>query len=313
MAELITTLGPLGLDDLGIILPHEHIAYGLWSREESTAKRTDETADPRDVDLDGLLDIVLPKIDLVKGVGVTAIVDATPLDVGRRVSAIHAVSRATGLPIAFATGLYHEPWIPDWAHLATAPELTDWMIGELTEGVGNTGLRAAWIKVSASDAGMTETERKILSAAGTAAAKVGCTVGSHTTSGNVVAEQLDILETLGVSPSRFLWIHAQAEPRVARHAEHARRGAWIGYDWLGHQPDHDGYLDLVQFAIEEGFEDRILISHDHGGYHLRGSDHGELDGLTHLVREFLPKMRERFDAAAIDRILRDNAFHAFAR
>ena len=36
---------------------------------------------------------------------------------------VKAVSDATGLPILVPTGIYREPWIPDWAYAASEDEL----------------------------------------------------------------------------------------------------------------------------------------------------------------------------------------------
>ena len=82
------------------------------------------------------------------------------------------------------------------------------MIGELLGSIGGTGVRAGWIKVSAGDEGLTETETKVLRAAAEAAAATNAVIGSHTVRGWVAMKQLDVLEAAGLSPERFVWIHA---------------------------------------------------------------------------------------------------------
>ena len=56
--------------------------------------------------------------------GVTAIVECSTVGVGRRADIERAVSQATHLPLVIPTGIYREPWIPDWAHKASEAELT---------------------------------------------------------------------------------------------------------------------------------------------------------------------------------------------
>ena len=182
MAHLRTTRGALNADDLGLVLPHEHVFVNLDATESDAHRR----ADPKDV-----IEVMRPHVEEAMDAGVTALVECTPVGVGRRPDVVQAVSDATGFPIVLPTGIYREPWVPDWAREADEAELTDWMIGELTEPLEGCDTPAAWIKVSAGDDGMTDCERKILRAAGAAAAETAATIGSHTVSGAVVREQLD--------------------------------------------------------------------------------------------------------------------------
>ena len=55
--------------------------------------------------------------------GVTALVECTPVGVGRRADLDRAVSEATGFPIVVPTGIYREPWIPAWALEASEDEI----------------------------------------------------------------------------------------------------------------------------------------------------------------------------------------------
>ena len=88
----------------------------------------------------------LRKIQQFQAQGVTALVECSTGGVGLRVDLDLAVSQATGLPIVVPTGNYREPWIPDWVRDASEDELEQWMLGHLTQGVGDTGVIAAWIK-----------------------------------------------------------------------------------------------------------------------------------------------------------------------
>ena len=197
--ELVTTLGPKGRGELGVILPHEHVFLDLrtWESPEHGAAETEE-----------VVRRVAPEISRVRAIPVTAIVEPTTLGVGRRADVLAAVSEATGMPLVVPTGVYREPWIPPWVQHAAPEELRDWMIGELHGDIEGTGVRAGWVKVSAGDDGLTETESKVLCAAGEAAVATNAAVGSHTVRGRVALEQLDVLEAAGLSPERFVWIHA---------------------------------------------------------------------------------------------------------
>ena len=242
-------------------------------------------------------------------------VECTPVGVGRRVDLVSAVSRVTHFPVAVATGIYREPWVPRWAHSATESALAEWMLAELTDQVEQTGVRAAWIKLSAGDNQMTPTESKILRAAAVAAAQTGAVIGSHTIRGRVVADQLDVVEKAGYSPDRFIWIHAQSDPDIALHKAMAERGCWVEYDNIG--SSEAGDTQLIEWILEmeaAGYGDQLLLSQDRGWYDPSKPHGGEPRPYTHLVRHFLPALSDAgLDEAAITRLTRTNPFRAFSR
>jgi phosphotriesterase-related protein len=311
MRTLITTLGPRSADELGIILPHEHIFVDLGPIEEENY---------RNAQADDVIRLMAPEIEKIQAQGVTALVECTPASVGRRADIDRAVSEATGLPVLVPTGIYHEPWVPDWAHAASQQEIREWMLHELTDEIEASGVQAAWIKISASDDGMTPCEEKILRAAAEAGAATGAVIGSHTVRGSVVHNQLDVLEDAGYTATRFIWIHTQNEPDVNLHLEVAQRGAWIEYDGIGRPPHNDDYyIQRIQAAVDAGYGEQLLLSHDHGWYDPSLPGGGTPKPYTYLVDHFLPKMRQEmineagFDDALIHQLTCVNPFQAFAR
>jgi len=104
-------------------------------------------------------------LNLAREVGVTALVECTPLGVGRRVDIVKCVSVATDFPVVVPTGIYREPWVPQWAYDAPMEKIRDWMLAELMSEIEDSSVQAAWIKLSASDDGLTPVETKILRAA----------------------------------------------------------------------------------------------------------------------------------------------------
>jgi len=122
MTRLITTLGPKNADELGMILPHEHIFVDLrtWDRPGYAQAEADD-----------VIALMAPEIAKAQSVGVTAIGECSTGGVGRRADILKAVSEATHFPLVVPTGIYREPWVPDWAHAASEEELREWMVGEL--------------------------------------------------------------------------------------------------------------------------------------------------------------------------------------
>jgi phosphotriesterase-related protein len=305
MHRLITTLGPKSADELGMILPHEHVFVDL---------RTWDQPGYGEADADDVVRLMTPEIEAARGAGVTAIVEPGAIGVGRRVDILLAVSRATGFPLVAPTGVYREPWLPPWVRDATEDALREWMVGELTGSIGDTGVQAGWIKVGSSDDGLTDMEAKVLRAAAGAAIVTGASIGSHTVRGAVARSQLDIVESMGATPDTFVWIHAHQEPDIAVHHELGRRGAWIEYDGIGEPGSDDHFIDLVRRGLDAGLEARLLLSQDRGWYDPAQPRGGTPQPFTYLTEHFLPRMVDRgIDDATIDRLMRHNPFDAFAR
>ena len=96
MGAITTTLGPLGAEQLGTILPHEHVFVDL---------RTWDTPGYAEADPAEVVEAVAPEIERVRGAGVSAIVECSTVGVGRRADIDLAVSRATGFPLVVPSGI----------------------------------------------------------------------------------------------------------------------------------------------------------------------------------------------------------------
>jgi phosphotriesterase-related protein len=306
MAHLITTLGPKRADELGLILPHEHVFVDLRSWNQPGYAQA-ETAD--------VIALMAPEIARAQAAGVTALVECSTVGIGRRPDILKAVSEVTGLPLLVPTGVYREPWIPDWIQAATETELRDWMTGELLDEIRPDGVQAGWIKLSAGDDGLTECETKVLRAAAGAGMASNAVIGSHTIRGRVVRDQLRIIEEAGYSPERFIWIHTQAEPDFDLHVEIARRGAWIEYDAIGSdQLNDDFFVEHIQRVLDAGLGDHLLLSHDRGTYDPALPGGGTPRPFTYLSESFLPKLRQAsVDEPTLGQLTQLNPFRAFAR
>jgi phosphotriesterase-related protein len=306
MPQLVTTLGVKSAAELGMILPHEHVFVDLRTWDQPGYAQ----ADPADV-----IALMGPEVRKAQTAGVTAIVECSTGGVGRRADIDRAVSEATDFPIVVPTGLYREPWIPDWAHRASEAELREWMTAELLGQIEDSGVQAGWIKLSAGDDGLTECEAKALRAAAGAGMETNAVIGSHTIKGWVVREQLDIIEAVGYRPERFIWIHTQAEPELDLHLEIARRGAWIEYDAIGGEGfDDEFYIERILQVLDAGFGHRLLLSHDRGWYDPAQPGGGTPRPFTYLSEHFLPKLRASgVGETTIQQLTCVNPFQAFAR
>lgn len=306
MVQLLTTLGPKSIDELGMILPHEHLFVDLGPIEAESYRQ----AKPEEV-----IPVMGPELEKIAAQGVTVLVECTPLGVGRRADIDVAVSRAVDFPVVLPTGVYREPWVPDWVRDADEDGLVEWMVQELTEGIEETGVPAAWIKVSAGDDGLTDVERKILRAAARAGAATNAIIGSHTIRGWVVQEQLAIIEAAGYTPERFIWIHTQAEPDSTWYGKIADRGAWLEFDAIGSSGFSDAwFVSAIRDVVDAGYSDQLLLSQDRGWYDPSKPGGGEVKPFTYFVEMFLPALRTAgFGDEDIKRLTQFNPFRAYAR
>ena len=244
------------------------------------------------------------------------LVDAAPPGLGRRADIIVAVSRAAGLPVLVPTGLYRDAWIPEWARAASEEELRDWMVGELMGEIEDTDVAAGWIKLGASDGGLTEHERKALRAA----VRAGHNHRRH--------HRLPRRErrrgppharhrgTVGL-PGRALRLDPRGPGTGLGPARGARRrGAWVEFDSIGHGQGDQTHIDMIRHMLDAGLGEHVLLSMDSGWYDpgLPDCRAGCIKGYTYLSEAFLPRLREAgVDEATVGTLTRENPFHAFAR
>lgn len=301
---LHTTSGPLAARDVGLVLPHEHLLVDFRPAATPGFAR----ADPAE-----FAALAEPLLAGAAAAGVSAVVECTPPGLGRRVDLIADVSRRTGVPVAVATGVYREPWVPDWVYEATDAELEAWIHRELTEGVDGTGIRAGFVKISAAEDGIRPVEERVVRAAARAAARTGALVGSHTTDGRVVLGQIDLAVAEGLAPDRFLSIHTQTIADAALRREIVDRGAWIEFDDVG-QGDDARTLELVLGSLEAGQGERLLVSHDAGWFDPALPGGGTPRPFTELTARFLPALRAAgVGQDVVEDLCVRNPFRAFAR
>jgi phosphotriesterase-related protein len=305
-----TTAGPLTRDEIGEVLAHEHmlVEYGA----NPPTKYVD--ADPEKV-----YEVIGPWVEEAKALGIDVLVDPTPLGVGRRPDIIKYVADRAGLPTMMVTGIYREPFMPEWVHDASVEEIADFLREELEVGVGDTDVPAGWIKLSQNATGMTLTERKILEAACIVAQETGAAIGSHlgqwgSTAGPTALSVMDALEGFGcpLDEQRFIWIHAgidAAEPGARIELEDVRavdpgmdylmaaleRGAYLSLDSIGSPFWGGTYADIadnvarIQQLVDAGYEDKLLIGSDSGWYdpaEIPGWELEQVDGVWTMVGDY---------------------------
>lgn len=305
MASLQTVLGLLPTSGLGMILPHEHLFTDL---------RGPDTKGYAEANIQHVIRRLRPYLADLKELRVAALVEASTCGVGRNIQVLRAVAEALDFPVVAPTGAYRDAFIP--AHLRSWPleRLRDWMVGEICEdGIEGTGIRAGFIKLAASDEGLTPLEERLLRAAAQAALQTGAAVASHTTVGATAVRQLAILEEEGLDPRRFIWVHAHCEPDLELHLRLARREAYLEYDAIG-SPDllDSFFVGLIRRLWEANCGAQVLLSQD-AGWYQPGEPEAPIRSYSYLPRRFVPALRQAgFGAPEIEAMVVQNPLDAFA-
>jgi len=304
MACLATVTGWVDVEELGCILPHEHVLTDL---------RPPDVTGRGEVDLVDVVAVMSPRIEEARAAGVTAIIECTPAGVGRNIAALRALSLATGFPIVASAGTYREAFMPAWVKDMDEAGLMAWLRQELVEGIDGTDVLGGLIKLAVSDEGITPAEERVLRAAGRVGAELGVTVASHTLSGRSAVREADILASVGLPAERFVWVHTQAEPDVAYHREVGQRGCYLEYDGIGNGDD-GYYLAALERAFTWGLGERVLLSQDAGWYRPGEPRGGQQAPYDYLPKEFVPELRrEGYPESVISLLIEENPKRAFAR
>jgi phosphotriesterase-related protein len=309
MANTIQTInGPVGIDSLGLVLPHEHLFTDL--RGPSVPDYAQ--ADPTEV-----VKVVEPYLVEASASGVSLLVECSTVGVGRNLQVLRSLADSTTIHIVVPTGVYREAYIPESLHEVGENELADLWTRELTTGIEGTSIRAGFIKLAMSDDGPTPLEIRNLIAASKASKNTGAVIASHTIGGKVAKQELDVLEEAGLDLHRFIWVHAQTEADLTTLKEAARRGAYLELDSVGAPFQAQGeLLETALALIEAGFEAQLLLSHDAGWYNparANGLPENGYRGYTALTEEFIPALLERgITDEQVRRITVNNPVNAFA-
>jgi len=263
MAQAIQTVtGSCRPADLGLTLMHEHLLIGWPGWDADTAAAPADRREEKRICIDHLQEL--------KALGVSALVDPCPIDLGRDVELAAEVSQATGVHIVCATGLYKEeagaaPYFKFRGALGdSTSEMVEIFIKEVTEGIGSTGIKAGVIKVATGPHQITPYERTVITAAARAHRATGAPITTHTDEGTMGREQLEILAAEGVDPARVVIGHSCGSADLRYHLDLLDRGAYLGFDRFGLeilQPDRLRLAALIGL-LGIGFERQIVLSHD---------------------------------------------------
>jgi 5-phospho-D-xylono-1,4-lactonase len=245
--------------------------------------------------------------EALRAAGARALVDWTPIGLGRDLDGLRTVSEATGLHVVAATGLHRDVHYAadDPLRGESADALADRFVAEL----GRCGI----IKVGAGYHTLSPFEEKAFAAAAAAHARVGAPVCVHTEHGTMGLAMVERLRELGVPPERVILAHVDRNPDAGEHAETASTGAWLQLDGPGrtkYWPDST-ILALIADLAERGHADRLLLGGDTGRRSMLRA-YGGGPGLDYVFARFKPRLERELGRELSDQIFVVNPARAFA-
>lgn len=229
----------------GFTLIHEHITIDL-----SKVKQND------DCNL-RCFEETVEEFKRLYDLGVRNIVDVTADGMGRDVHYVEEVAKQTGINILHATGVYKEPFLPEYVENASVQELSEKMTTELLEGIDGTDIKANVIgEIGTSKDEFKESERKVFEAAILTAKETGAVISTHTSLGTCALEQAQMFMEHGLNPEKIIIGHQDLSNNIEQIKNLIDDGFYVGFDTIG----KENYLpDVNRIAMLKELEDTDRI------------------------------------------------------
>lgn len=307
-AQVMTVKGIISAEEMGISLIHEHVMVD-WIGADSTGYQRWNRND--------VVKRVSPFLKDLKKYGVRTFFDCTPAFLGRDPLVLKELAENTGLNIVTNTGYYgaqNNKFLPKWAFDASSKELANQWIQEFEKGIDTTGIRPGFIKISVnSDSTLSTLHKKLVRAAALTHLKTGMGIVSHTGPDAPALAQIEILKEMGVSPSAFVWTHAQNGTKNG-FRKAAEQGAWISLDNVSDDAANIAWvLKTLSWFKKEKLLDHVLISHDSGWYTVGEENGGSYREHTSIFVQLIPELlKNGFTKESIDTLLIQNPKRAYS-
>ncbi|WP_405970175.1 phosphotriesterase [Streptomyces sp. NBC_00988] len=253
------------------------------------------------------------ELNVFRSVGGGSVVQWTPYGMGRRVVDLPQLSRSTGVHVVCATGLHQAAHYSPELLESLRGGLAEVFVSELTEGVGQSGVRAGIIKVAGGFHGLDAHARWTMTAAAEAHRATGAPIAVHLELGTGALDVLDLLcGKLGVEPHRVILGHLNRSPDPVVQRQAADAGAYLAFDGpsRAHHATDWRMPDAVRALAEAGFGDRLLLGGDTVVAGARSVDGGP--GMPYLLRRVRPRLAVELGEELVGRVFTENPAKAFS-
>ena len=305
MPQVQTVRGPIDTADLGRTYMHEHVFVLTPDVQQNYPDEWGEE--------DLRVDDAIAKLTALADQGVQTIVDPTVVGLGRYIPRIVRV--AEGVPqlnIVVATGCYTYDSVPFFFHHrgpalnaalgAEVPDpMVDLFIGDITDGITGTGVRAGLLKCAIDHEGLTPGVERVMRAVAKASLATDTPITVHTHPGQetgLIAKRV-LCDEEGVAPGRIVLGHSGDSTDADHLSELAEAGFVLGMDRFGINlgTTFEARADIVVELCRRGYAERMVLSQDAACY-IDWIDPDVLAFMPqwhylHIHDEVLPHLREQ--------------------
>ena len=339
-----TVLGTIDPSEMGVTITHEHLVIDMtgysFTPDEATLRGLWDR--PYTMDMVGSYQRIvwfnrdvmqlyseedaLSEVRRFMLAGGGTVVDTTNWDLGRSPATLARISRATGLNIVMGCSHYVPLLRPPDMDERTEESIYDRIVVDITVGAGETGIKSGVIGEVGNVHPLDDNQRKVLRASAQAHLDTGAPISIHP--GGVDESPMAILEVLakaGADLTRVIMGHLDFAVRDnAVLKSIAETGCFLEYDTVGAEDSGMSYmgaelrmptdgerLSALDFLVEEGYGDRILLAQDvcFKKMHVARGGHG----FAHIVESIVPRLRKRgYTQDQIDGFLVRNPADALA-
>jgi phosphotriesterase-related protein len=302
MATVPTTAGEVEVDDLGVVLMHEHVfirteplqwgwpGFGGWDEEAEVAAAHERLGQLKQAGADTILDMTVPGI-------------------GRDPALVARAAAGTGLKVMFATGYYTYDNLPFPFQFRGPGKIFDnddhvlesLFEHDVTAGIGDTGFRAAVLKLATDHQGMTEDVQRLAHAIANVHVRTGTVICTHAHAPTKRGlEQQRIFSEHGVDMNRVMIGHSNETTDFSYLEQLIDNGSYVGWDrcGLGVTVPLGDQLDTLAELCGRGYADRLMLSHDKSSF-MDWFHASEIDPVlpdwryTYIHEGVLPGLRDR--------------------
>lgn len=295
-----TYRGPVPVAELGSTLTHEHVFV--------LCHELDRDHPHPEWDRDAAVTMAVQGLEELFDLGIRTIVDLTVMGLGRDATLVGRVADQVRMNLIAATGWYTDDALPPYfrvngpGRLVDRPEpMVEMFRRDIVEGIGETGVRAAMLKVVTDKNGLTPDVRRLLEAAAIVHHETGVPITTHSNPGcRNGLDQVRFFAEREVHPSRLVIGHSGDSTDLDYLLELLDSGVTIGMDRFGmaHTGDDATRLEMVRELATRGYANQMLLSQDAAyfsrvtppSWRERNTPHWSHD---HLSRRILPQLREQ--------------------
>lgn len=324
MPTVESVRGPVETGSLGRTLMHEHVFvlstehvqnYGSGGWWDEEARVADAVA----------------RLNSLHAKGISTIADPTVVGLGRYLPRIQRIAAAVPVTIIAATGLYAYEELPhQYAYRGPGqlvdmpdPLVTDF-VRDLTEGIGDTGVKAAFLKCCLETREPSPGVERIARAVARAHRETGAPITVHTSGARQTGRiAVRIFAEEGVDLAKVVIGHAGDSNDLDYLTGLADQGALLGMDRFGLDLFNPGAerIKTVAALAARGYAGSMVLSHDASCFiDWFGGAHDEVRALLpdwqyeHISDDVLPALLAAgVTQAQLDTMLTANPARYFSR